>query len=392
MKPYFWPLSAMVILQIAGSLMLFAVVVLAPELAPDLGIEPTQIGFYSALVWVGASTGSLFSPGPIRRFGAVRMSQLGLALSSIVLLAPLIGSWWVTLLGGLLVGFGYGPFTPGSTQILTNVTQEHERPLVLAIKQAAAPIGVMLGGALLPSIALKWGWQAALLCVTAFGFLFAFAVQPLRKFTDERRTEEEQSRTFALALVFSNSRLRNLTVFSFVFSASQMCVFTFLVIDMVERIGLEYRLAGFSLAIVQVGGFVSRLVWGYLSERWIPGRILLVAISIMGSISLIGLASTDERWSFVAIGFICALLGMTIAGWNGIFLAEVVKGIPKEQLASAVGTAVCFLYSGLVVGPALFSAVVYLTDSYPSAYMGLAAVVGFSGLLVGGARSKGDIE
>ena len=101
--------------------MLFAVVVLAPELAPDLGIEPTQIGFYSALVWVGASTGSLFSPGPIRRFGAVRMSQLGLALSSIVLLAPLIGSWWVTLLGGLLVGFGYGPFTPGSTQILTNV-------------------------------------------------------------------------------------------------------------------------------------------------------------------------------------------------------------------------------------------------------------------------------
>ena len=297
------------------------------------------------------------------------MSQLGLALSSIVLLAPLIGSWWVTLLGGLLVGFGYGPFTPGSTQILTNVTQDHERPLVLAIKQAAAPIGVMLGGALLPSIALKWGWQAALLCVTAFGFLFAFAVQPLRKFTDERRTEEEQSRTFALALVFSNSRLRNLTVFSFVFSASQMCVFTFLVIDMVQRIGLEYRLAGFALAIVQVGGFVSRLVWGYLSERWIPGRIL-----------------------FVAIGFICALLGMTIAGWNGIFLAEVVKDIPKEQLASAVGTTVCFLYSGLVVGPALFSAVVYLTDSYTSAYMGLAAVVGFSGLLVGGVRNKGDIE
>ena len=69
-----------------------------------------------------------------------------------------------------------------------------------------------------------------------------------------------------------------------------------------------------------------------------------------------------------------------------------VKDIPKEQLASAVGTAVCFLYSGLVVGPALFSAVVYLTDSYPSAYMGLAAVVGFSGLLVGGARNGNDTE
>ena len=148
MKPYMWPLAAMAILQVGGSIMLFAVVVVAPELAPDLGIEPTQIGFYSALVFLGASPGALFSPGPIRRFGAIRMSQLGLIVSSVVLLAPLLGSWWIALLGGLLVGVGYGPFTPASTQILTSVTNDRERPFVLAIKQSAAPFGVMLGGAL----------------------------------------------------------------------------------------------------------------------------------------------------------------------------------------------------------------------------------------------------
>jgi predicted MFS family arabinose efflux permease len=248
----------------------------------------------------------------------------------------------------------------------------------------------MLGGALLPSIALKWGWPAALLCVTGFGFLIAFAVQPLRRLTDEVRTEGGESPTFALALVLKDSRLRNLTVVSFVFSASQMCVFTFLVIDLVERIGMEYRLAGFALAIVQVGGFVSRLVWGYLSERWIPGRVLLIAISVMGSVSLVGLALTKESSSFVAIGCICLSLGMTIAGWNGIFLAEVVKSIPKEHLAAAVGTTVCFLYSGLVVGPALFSAVAYLTDSYPSAYIGLAVVVGIAGTLL--YRTRDSLE
>ncbi len=42
----------------------------------------------------------------------------------------------------------------------------------------------MLGGAILPSIALAWGWLTALICVSIFSTLMAFAVQPLRKYTD----------------------------------------------------------------------------------------------------------------------------------------------------------------------------------------------------------------
>ncbi len=161
-----------------------------------------------------------------------------------------------------------------------------------------------------------------------------------------------------------------------------MCVFTFLVIDLVERIGMDYRLAGLALSAMQVGGVLSRLVWGYLSERWVPGRTLLIGIAIVGSLSLFGLASVEETWGFLPVAALCALGGITIAGWNGIFLAEVVKSLPREQLASAVATVVCFLYSGLVVGPAAFGGLVQLTGSYPVAYSGLGFAVAFAGILV----------
>jgi predicted MFS family arabinose efflux permease len=372
-----------VVLQIAGSMMLFAVAVLAPELAPDLGIDATQIGFYSSLVFLGAAVGSLFSPAPIRRFGPIRTSQLGILIASAALLLPVTGSWLVALASGVAVGIGYGPFTPASTHILTAVTEERDRPFVLAVKQSGAPFGVMLGGALLPSIAVRFDWFAALLSVTGFALLCAVIVQPLRRSTDFRDLGDAgDGMPFALSLLKKDERLRRLTIASFLFAGVQMCSFTFLVIDLVDRIGLDYRLAGLALSIMQAGGVLSRLLWGYLSERLIPGRHLLLGIAGFGAVAMLGLAAMEPGWSFAAVAGIAALSGVTIAGWNGIFIAEVVRVVPRDQLATAVGTTVCFVYSGLVVGPAAFSAVAEGTGSMSIAYTGLAVASAVSGVLI----------
>lgn len=383
MKAYAGPLTAMVVLQIAGSIMLFAVAVLAPEMAPDLGIDATQVGFYSSLVFLGAAVGSLFSPAPIRRFGPIRTSQFGILIASAALLLPGTESWFLALVGGLAVGVGYGPFTPASTQILTAVTEERDRPFVLAVKQSGAPFGVMIGGALLPSIAVRFGWFTALLTVTGFALLCAAIVQPLRRSTDFRDLgDTSEGMPFALSLLKKDQRLRRLTVASFLFAGVQMCSFTFLVIDLVDRIGMDYRLAGLALSIMQAGGVLSRLLWGYLSERLIPGRHLLLGIASVGALAMLGLAAMEPGWSFGAVAGIAALSGVTIAGWNGVFIAEVVRVVPRDQLAIAVGTTICFVYSGLVVGPAVFSAVAEGTGSMPVAYTGLAIASAISGVLI----------
>lgn len=382
MRPYFWPLTAMVILQVAGSIMLFAVAVLAPAIAPDLGIEPAEVGFYSALVFLGASVGSLFSAVPIARLGPVRASQIGLLVSAGALLIPGLGSWTLALLAGLAVGLGYGPFTPASTQILTAVSEDHERPLVLSIKQAAAPLGTMLGGAILPSLALSLGWLEALAAVSIAAVVAAVAVQPMRGPTDRRDAGSEAPTRFALGLLVQNPALRRLTAAALLFSATQMCAFTFIVGDLVDRIGLEFRLAGLTFSIMGIGGFVARLVWGWLAERFVRARALLTLLGLAGGLSLLGFVLMSPSWPFLAVAAVAGLVGVTVAGWNGVFLSEVVQVIPRAQLASAVGTTMCFLYSGLVIGPAAFSSVVSLSGSYPLAYGGLALACATGGVLV----------
>ena len=373
----------MVVLQIAGSVMLFAVAILAPKLGPDLGIDSTQIGFYSSLVFLGAAIGSLFSPAPIRRFGPIRTSQFGMLAAAAALLLPGVQSWSLALVGGVAVGLGYGPFTPASTQILTAVTEDRDRPFVLAVKQSGAPFGVMLGGALLPTFTVWYGWFAGLIAVSVFALICAAAVEPLRKTTDSHSLGDPgQGMPFAWSLLRDDPRLRKLTMASFLFAGVQMCTFTFLVIDLVDRIGMDYRLAGIALSITQAGGVLSRLVWGYLSERWIAGRHLLLGIAVFGALAMLGLAAMQPGWSFLPVAGLAALSGITIAGWNGVFIAEVVRVVPRDQLATAVGTTICFVYSGLVVGPALFSAVAERTGSMSSAYTGLALASVLSGVLI----------
>ena len=380
----------MVVLQIAGSVMLFAVAILAPKLGPDLGIDGAQIGFYTSLVFLGAAIGSLFSPGPIRRFGPIRTSQFGMLAAATALLLPGAQSWSLALVGGIAVGLGYGPFTPASTQILTAVTEDRDRPFVLAVKQSGAPFGVMLGGALLPTFALWYGWFAGLVAVSVFALICAAAVEPLRKTTDAHSLGDPgEGMPFAWSLLRNDPRLRKLTMASFLFAGVQMCTFTFLVIDLVDRIGMDYRLAGIALSITQAGGVLSRLVWGYLSERRIAGRHILLGIAVFGALAMLGLAAMQPGWSFLPVAGIAALSGITIAGWNGVFISEVVRVVPRDQLATAVGTTICFVYSGLVVGPALFSAVAEHTGSMSSAYTGLALASAISGILI--ARSSRSV-
>src|SRR3546814_13861343 len=54
--------------------------VLAPALVPVFGVPGELVGVYVALLYVGAMFGSLSAGGWITRFGAIRVSQLCLAL------------------------------------------------------------------------------------------------------------------------------------------------------------------------------------------------------------------------------------------------------------------------------------------------------------------------
>src|SRR5881392_3728256 len=108
-KRAFVALAATTALQIYASLAATATSVLAPEIAQTFAIAPKWIGVFVGLVYAGAMIASLACGGFIDRFGAIRVSQTGVAVCALgtltIALAPnsLIA---LMIAAALLIGFG----------------------------------------------------------------------------------------------------------------------------------------------------------------------------------------------------------------------------------------------------------------------------------------------
>jgi predicted MFS family arabinose efflux permease len=71
-----------------------------------------------------------------------------------------------------------------------------------------------------------------------------------------------------------------------------------------------------------------------------------------------------------------AIFGLTAAGWNGVFLAEVSLRVPPSEVGSATGAVMVVMTAGLVGGPLAFGAIGSVAGFGP-AYLMAAAVALF---------------
>ena len=179
-------LVATLAIQIYVSLAATATAVLAPMIAPDLGIPPQFLGAFVGLVYAGSMTASLFAGGLAVRHGPIRVSQVAVMLCAIGLALLPIASPGASMLAllviaPLVIGAGYGPITPASSQVLAQTASPSRMALTFSIKQTGVPGGAALGGALLPALAIALGWRATLVGIAIGGAVVALAAQRVRR-------------------------------------------------------------------------------------------------------------------------------------------------------------------------------------------------------------------
>lgn len=379
-------MAATMIVQalVAGSL--FVVPVIAPQAAADLGVDPALVGGYTAVAFTVGIVTSLAAGDLVRRWGAVRTSQICLLLSAGASLLASTGSLFLFALGAALLGAAFGPETPASSHLLARVTPPARRPLVFSLKQTGNQYGGMAAGFLMPAAALVFGWQAGLAGVGVMCAAAAVLLEPVRRRYDDDRVPDAPLRVAglgqALRLVIADQGLRRLTVAGTAFSAMQLCLNAFLVNYGVTSLGLSLPAAGASLAVAQSAGLVGRIGWGVVAGKWCSTRALLVALGLAMSAAAGFLALATPGWPFWALAVVCALFGLTASGWNGIFLAEVARLAPEGRAGEATGGMLAACFGGLVAGPLLFGALVSSGPGYGGAYaaMALASLAGAAAL------------
>ena len=355
-------LAATMLTQAMVAMAVSAIPVLAPMPAAAYGVRASAVGFYSSLVFAGAIVCALMGGALVRRLGAIRCSQLALAAAAAALAAsapaPLIG---MALLA-VATGMGYGLATPAASHILARVTPAHRRGIVLSLKQSAAPLGGLLAGLAAPAAAAAFGWRGALACVAGALLAAAACIAPLRARLDDDRAPDfplsARTPLRAVAFALGHERLRPLTAAAFSFAAIQSSVFAVSVAWLVEAGGLGLARAGLAFAVMQAAGAIARVALGWLSDRAGGTRLLLRLVAVGMALVLLAAAGLDSSWRFPAIAGFMALAGFVVAGWPGVYLAEILRAVPADRVGVATGGTVGFSFLGVVAGPAAFSALV----------------------------------
>jgi len=369
---------------------LVAMAVLTPPVfaalaAPEIGVSAHAIGVYTSLVYAAACVSSAASGGPLRRHGAIRLSQLCLMLCALGLALAATASLALVLGGAVLLGLGYGPVTPASSHLLIRQTPPERRALVFSIKQTGVPVGGALAGILVPGLVVALGWKGAALAAAALSVVVAVAVQPLHRELDsdaDPKARGERGVLTAIRLVLAHPTLRRLALASLAFSAMQLCFSAFVVTFLTERVGLTLITAGAVMATAQAAAIGGRILWGWVADRFVATRQLLGALGVVMAASAAALSLVTPAWPLAAIGAVTATLGASGLGWNGIYLAEVATLAPTGRAGMVTGGALSLTFLGIVIGPALFSAVVGASGSYRLAFLAAACCAAIAAVAV----------
>jgi MFS family permease len=385
MKGVIWPLIVTMAIQALVSLVVFTPPVLAPVAQTEIGLPASAVGIVTALIYL-AATFTAFSAGNlINRFGAMRASQLSLVFCSAGVALMASANAWLVALGALVIGTGYGVVTPSSSAILAERTPDGMRAFIFSLKQTGVPIGGALAGASIPLLIVGFGWKEAALIAGLSCLVLAIGVQPYRAGVDlaphAPRPAAPVHFLEPFKLVMSHPRLRELALASFSYSGMQMCMGSFLVVFLVDRMGLTVSGAGAALSIAMVAGSVGRILWGVVADNWMSPRMVLGWLGAIMALSAFVTASMAPSWPYIVMLAVSFVYGASAIGWNGVYLSEVVRMAPPGKAGSATGASLAMTYAGVVFLPTIFWAIVHLSGSYAAAFLAVGSLTLWRGVL-----------
>ena len=365
------------LIQAAASAALIAPTVAAPRLLVQLEAGPALIGVYVAVVYLAAMFSSQWGATLVRRWGPIRTSQAALVVSAAGVLLVATGQGYAAGVGALLIGLGYGPITPASSEMLARATSPQRYALVFSVKQSGVPLGGVIAALGVPPVLEASSAAWALAGIAAICLASIVLAAPLRTRLDAWRDPASPLPSLAQTLgpvrrVLGHPGLRRLALCSLVFSAVQVSLTAYAVTYLHLELGWGLVAAGAAMTVSQVAGALGRVAWGWLADRHGNTRALLLALAAgMAGCGLL-MPWIGPATPHAPVLLLLALYGATAIGWNGVFLAGVARLVARDEAAAATAGSLFLTFSGVVVVPPLFGALASAAGSLGVAFAALA--------------------
>lgn len=384
-------LSATLLVQVVSSFAAAAVPLLGPVLTQRWNLPPESIGYISATVSLGICW-CLACGGPmLDHHGPIRTLQLGLAsicLGMVLLAQPVAVLGFI---GALLLGLGLAPNNPAGSTMLMRTAPPRHRNLIFSIRQAGVPLGGAIAGVTVAPAAVSLGFAPTAWLIAALVVFSLLAVQPFQKRLDIEKGPANRgwARMFlspsalrrSARVIRSHPSLPLITGMGISFSIAQASVQAFTATYLVTQRSKDLAEAGYFIAILLAASTLSRIILGWVADRWRRGLLLLCLLLLGASGALVLLVWSAAGPPWLLYGCV-ALIGATSLGWNGIYMAELARLSPPALIGDVTSAANLFGFAGSLCGPLIFALIARHTASFDWSYLLVAGQLAACGLFV----------
>jgi MFS transporter, ACS family, hexuronate transporter len=349
--------------MVGASLLITATGALMPYFGAALHLGQTQLGLILSIQLLGSVAMTSVAGLLTDRFGdkaVVFWSGLlmGLALMAAALFANY--AWLIVSLA--IYGFGYAAVTPAGSHAIIFFFKKADRGLAMGVRQCGVPLAGIVGSLLLPAIAARFDYRAALVVAGIVTLLAGTVASKLYREPRELQGERVSPREMLLEMIqiAREPRLILLTLTSMVLVCGQFALLGFLTLTFTHQAAYIVPVAVALFTLSQVGAVAGRLSWGWMSDRWFGGsRTLPLAVAcVLVALIALAFAGTTPAMPLWLAALLALALGFCAEGWLGLGVIGMAEIGGEEHCGSALGVGLTWTLLAAFVTPMLFGALV----------------------------------
>jgi predicted MFS family arabinose efflux permease len=373
------PIAAIFFLQTTTSFLARFIPIIAPALSEEFGWGGSSIGYLTATYSFGGLAILVAGSTLLKQMGGMRTLQIGLLLGAASMALFFHPSVSIALVACFLMGLSGGTANPAGSEVLQRFSPPGKRNLIFSVKQAGVPLGGVIAGLIIPPMIALAGWRIALCACALLVALPTILTWRMSAGLDEAGSTGRWRPSMPgwhslhtlwvpLQSLTSNRGLMQISIVGSLFAVSQSCWFTFTVIYLIDRLGFSLGLAGVVFAVMQAGGVLGRIAWGWLSDRLRSATASLSLVAILSATTTVLLGLSKPEWPFWTIVLLAFVAGCSAASWNGVQIAEVARRSPSDLISeTSAGSSVLVNLVNMLV-PTAFAAFVAVSGRYDYAF------------------------
>lgn len=358
-------------LSTIGGVGMWSVVVALPAVQADFGVARADASFPYTLTMIGFGFGAVIMGRLSDRFGVMVPVIAGAVAISLGYAAAGMSQtlWQYALAQGLLIGVGSSAtFSP----LLAHISLWFTRRRGIAVAICAS--GNYLAGTLWPPVVAHLiatsGWRTMSLIVAAFCAItmlpLALALRrppPMTEFAPGTARSAVAPSLHALGL--SSNALQTLLIIAGMACCVAMSMPQVHLVAYCVDLGYGPARGAQMLSVMLACGIVSRLSFGFISDRIGGLRTLLLGSALQGAALLLFLPFNG----LVSLYVVSALFGLFQGGIVPAYAIIVREHFPAREAGARVSAVITATLFGMALGGWLSGAVFDWTGSYKAAFL-----------------------